>query len=95
MAYSLVHENPLINQEHDIVVAYDINQEQFLVAYTESSSGYIVNRGELVNDTSKYFSEVMDKILSDLPDTEDFLVLVTNIAQNSINLVCEANRLLY
>ena len=95
MAYTLLQENPLVTQEHDVVVDYDINLEQFLVKTTETGSSYIVNRGDLVSDVFKYSNEVFNKLLGSLPDSQDFVVLVTNSAENSIHLVCEANRLLY
>ena len=95
MAYTLLQENPLVAQAHDVVVDYDINLEQFSVKTTETGSSYIVNHGDLVGDTFKYSNEVFNKLLEKLPDSQDFVVLVTNSAQNSIHLVCEANRLLY
>lgn len=95
MAYTLLYENPLATQAPDVVVKYDNTLDQFLVTFTNTGTTHIFSRGDFVGDIFKYSNEVFNKLLDNLPDSQDFVVLVTNSAQNSIHLVCEGNRLLY
>lgn len=95
MSYNVMSKNPLIQQTSDVVVEYDNTKDQFWVRFTQSGSAYSVNRGELIGDSFKYSSEVIGKILSKLPEDKDLSVLLTNRAENSISLVCEANRRMY
>ena len=94
MAYTLLSDNPLAPQPNpDVIITYNNDTEQFSVH--SPNSLYTVNRSTLISDTCKYQNEVISQLLRNLPDDKDFTVFVNNIAQNSIHLVCEANRLLY
>ena len=103
MTYTVIYENPLqnttpdvnVNYDSNVFVTYDNTLEQFRVNPTEKGSEYTVARGELVRDTCKYTCEVIDVILSRLPEKGNYLVYLSNIALNSINLVCDGNRLLF
>lgn len=103
MTYTVMYENPLltttpdvdVNFDSNVFVTYDNTLEQFRVTPTEKGREYTIDRGELVRDTCKYTSEVIDVILSRLPEEGNYLVYISNIALNSIHLVCEGNRNLF
>ena len=93
MATTFMRENPQFDSAVDVVVYYDNKENQFLVAFTDKESGcYSVNRNELFGDTFKYPSEVINEILYGIPEEDAPLVLITNVALNSIHLVCDGNR---
>lgn len=95
--YTLLHaENNTCEPCVDVVVYYDNTNDRFLVASTEKDSGcYVVKRPELLGNTFKYENEVIDGILSGIPENYDFVVLLTNAARNSIALIYESNRLMH
>ena len=103
MTYTVMNENPLLNATPDVevnydssvFVTYDSTLDQFRVSATDKNLVYTVDRGKLVRDTCKYTSEVIDVILSQLPEDGNYLVHLGNTALNSIHLVCEGNRNLF
>ena len=102
MTYTVIHENPLqnisnvdVNYDGSVFITYDNSLEEFRVSASFKNLVYTVHRGELVRDTCKYTSEVIDVLLSQLSEEGNYLVCIGNTAFNSIHLVCEGNRNLF
>lgn len=105
MAYTLLPERPQSNPY--VVVIYDNISDKFIVNYTKSgveyfsahaqeASDYTVRYSDLVNKTFKYTNEVINGILSRIPDTvDDIPVYFSNGAINAVHLVVNGNRELY
>ena len=95
--YTLLHsENTTSEPSVDVVVYYDNIKDRFFVTCTEKDSGCIVvKRNKLLGSNFKYENEIIEEILSGIPENDEFEVLFTNSARNSIALICESNRLMY
>ena len=95
--YTLLHaENNSCEPCVDLVVYYDNTNDRFFVTSTEKDSGcYVVNRSELIGITFKYENEIINGILAGIPESDEFVVLLTNAALNSISLIYESNRRMY
>lgn len=95
--YTLLHvEHNTCEPSVDVVVYYDNSNNRFFVTSTEKDSGcYVVKRSELIGKTFKYENEIVNEILSGIPENDEFVVLLTNAVRNSIALIYESNRLMY
>lgn len=95
--YTLLHlEHCTHEPSVDVVVYYDNSKDRFFVTSTEKDSGcYVVKRSELLGELFKYENEIISEILSGIPENDEFMVLLTNVARNSIALIYESNRLMY
>lgn len=103
MDYTLLtHET---ERKPDVVVIYDNHSNLFIVNFTKSGvdhfspqkvSDYNVRYADLVSECYKYLNEVIGKILSKIPDTDDDIpVYFSNEAYNAAHLVVNGNRELY
>jgi hypothetical protein len=79
----------------DIVIAYDSDNERFSVTSADTQCGYFVPRGDVVGNY-RNSGEVIAEIMSgyELMDYE-LLVDVEPSAENEINLIWEANVVLF
>lgn len=95
MACIISRINPVVadvtNSNFDVVVSYDTDKDRFYVLFTANNSGYVVPRNVLVDWEYKYTSRIEDRILDTFDSDEDVFVLITNRANDEINLLWMAN----
>lgn len=75
-----------------ILIGYNKETDEFSVASAETQCGYFVPRGELVGDF-RNFGEVLNEIMHGCK--EPVMVLIDESAQKEINLIWNANIVLF
>ena len=71
MTCLIMTNNPLIDFElmkPDVIVTYDHNKERFFVTFVATNTGYVVDRGHLVNAWCKYEDHITREILSTIDE---------------------------
>ena len=94
MAYTIIHNNPLMDanlSNPDVIVNYDNVKDRFYVTFIATNTGYVVERGELVSDLFKYTSTIEDEILSGCETDEELDIVFTSMAHNQVHLIWMAN----
>ena len=98
MAYTIIHNNPLIDRDlmnPDVVVSYDENNRRFSVTFVAANTGYCVERGDLVAEDFKYMDAMVREILNGCQTDDELDIVFTNRADNEIYLIWMANEDLF
>ena len=94
MAYTVMHNNPLIDANlinPDVIVHYVPEQDRFYVTFVETNCGYYVDRGELVSEEFKFTDTIEAKILEGCETDDDINIIKTSRADNEIYMIWMAN----
>ena len=89
------NNNDIIFVDHrwpGVLIAYNEDTKKFSIASADTQCGYFVPRGDLVGDF-RNFGEVVDQILSGTE--QPLMVLIDETARKEINLIWEANIILF
>jgi len=90
MAYTIIHNNPLIDASMynpDVVVTYDPEKQRFYVTFVKTNTGYVVNRGDLVSEDFKFTDTIEREILSGCATDDELYVILTQRVRNEIYVI--------